>query len=63
MDAMTETLRQPTPDGRSLDVWLAGPADGTPIVFHSVTPGNGMPFDLHVDAFLGILDELIGKPA
>lgn len=41
---MTETRHLPTPDGRSLDVWLAGPEDGTPLVFHSGTPGNGMPY-------------------
>lgn len=49
-DAATPTLHLPTPDGRSLDVWLAGPPDGTPLVFHSGTPGNGMPFWLHVRA-------------
>lgn len=43
--AVTQTLHLPTADGRSLDVWLAGPADGQPLVFHSGTPGNGMPFD------------------
>jgi pimeloyl-ACP methyl ester carboxylesterase len=38
------------PDGRSLDVWLAGPEDGQPLVFHSGTPGNGLPFAWHVDS-------------
>lgn len=33
-----------TPDGRRLDLWLAGPADGTPLVFHAGTPGCGLPF-------------------
>lgn len=42
------TLQIVTPDGRSLDVWLAGPHDGTPFLFHSGTPGNGMPFAWHV---------------
>jgi pimeloyl-ACP methyl ester carboxylesterase len=37
-----------TPDGRSLDLWLAGPADADPLVFHSGTPGAGLPFGLHV---------------
>jgi pimeloyl-ACP methyl ester carboxylesterase len=32
-----------TPDGRRLDVWLAGPADATPLVFHAGTPGAGLP--------------------
>lgn len=43
------TLTVPTRDGRSLDVWLAGPPDGSPFLFHSGTPGNGMPFGWHVD--------------
>jgi pimeloyl-ACP methyl ester carboxylesterase len=46
---VTETLHLPTPDGRSIDVWLAGPADGEAVVFHSGTPGNGMPFSWHVE--------------
>jgi pimeloyl-ACP methyl ester carboxylesterase len=48
--AVAPTLSLPTPDGRSLDVWLAGPADGQPLVFHSGTPNSGMPFGLHVEA-------------
>jgi pimeloyl-ACP methyl ester carboxylesterase len=36
------------PDGRSLDVWQAGPPDGEPLVFHHGTPGAGLPFDHHV---------------
>ena len=36
------------PDGRSLDVWQAGPPDGDPLVFHHGTPGAGLPFDHHV---------------
>jgi pimeloyl-ACP methyl ester carboxylesterase len=36
------------PDGRSLDVWQAGPPDGAPLVFHHGTPGAGLPFDHHV---------------
>lgn len=39
-----------TPDGRSLDVWLAGPEDGQTLVFHAGTPGNGLPFERHVAA-------------
>jgi pimeloyl-ACP methyl ester carboxylesterase len=31
------------PDGRVLELFLAGPADGTPLVFHSGTPGSGLP--------------------
>lgn len=47
--AVPPTLAVPTPDGRSLDVWLAGPPDGKPFLFHSGTPGNGMPYGWHVD--------------
>jgi pimeloyl-ACP methyl ester carboxylesterase len=31
-------------DGRSLDVFLAGPESGMPLVFHCGTPGSGLPF-------------------
>ncbi|MEO8274353.1 MAG: alpha/beta hydrolase [Chloroflexota bacterium] len=52
---MTELPTRPTrsittPDGRSLDVWLAGPPDGIPVVYHSGTPGNGLPFAQYVAA-------------
>jgi pimeloyl-ACP methyl ester carboxylesterase len=33
----------PLPDGRRLEVWLAGPADGLPVVSHHGTPGCGRP--------------------
>src|SRR5262245_40220682 len=36
------------PDGRSLDLWLAGPPDGEPLVFHHGTPGAGLPFAQHL---------------
>ena len=42
--AVPPTLTVPTPDGRSLDVWLAGPPDGTPLLFHYGTPSSGEPF-------------------
>jgi len=45
---MSESFQVQAPDGRMLDLWLDGPADGVPLVFHSGTPGNGMPFDWHV---------------
>lgn len=32
------------PDGRSLDVFVAGPEDGTPLLFHVGTPCAGLPF-------------------
>jgi pimeloyl-ACP methyl ester carboxylesterase len=31
-------------DGRSLDIHLAGPEAGTPLLFHVGTPGAGLPF-------------------
>ena len=36
------------PDGRSLDLWQAGPPDGDPLVFHHGTPSAGLPFEHHV---------------
>jgi pimeloyl-ACP methyl ester carboxylesterase len=39
-----------TPDGRSLDAWLAGPADAVPLVFHFGTPGAGLPYEPNVRA-------------
>jgi pimeloyl-ACP methyl ester carboxylesterase len=38
------------PDGRRLDVWIEGPEDGTPLVFHHGTPGSGLPFEPMVRA-------------
>jgi pimeloyl-ACP methyl ester carboxylesterase len=38
------TLDQRLPDGRSLDVYLAGPESGTPLVYHMGTPAAGLPF-------------------
>lgn len=46
--AMAPTLVVPTPDGRTLDVWLAGPPDGAPLLFHHGTPGAGTPYERHV---------------
>ena len=36
--------RLTTPDGRDLDLYLGGPPDGTPLVFHCGTPGAGVPY-------------------
>jgi pimeloyl-ACP methyl ester carboxylesterase len=36
-------------DGRQLDVWTAGPADGETLVFHCGTPGSGLPFGRMVE--------------
>jgi hypothetical protein len=34
-----------TPDGRRLDLYLAGPPDGDVLLFHSGTPGVPIPYD------------------
>jgi pimeloyl-ACP methyl ester carboxylesterase len=39
-----------TPDGRSLELVVAGPAEGTPLVLHHGTPGAAVVFDRSVDA-------------
>jgi pimeloyl-ACP methyl ester carboxylesterase len=36
------TLELLLPDGRSLDVYVAGPEDGTPLLFHVGTPSAGL---------------------
>jgi pimeloyl-ACP methyl ester carboxylesterase len=38
-----------TPDGRRLDVWLAGPEDGAPLLWIPGTPSSGLPFGRFVD--------------
>jgi len=38
------------PGGRVLDVWLAGPEDGTPLLFIPGTPGAGIPYPPMVEA-------------
>ena len=47
---MPETLIAPTPDGRSLEVRVAGPTAGEVLLFHHGTPGVGMPSPGMVDA-------------
>ena len=37
------TLLVPTPDGRTLEVLVAGPEDGLPLVFHHGTPVGAVP--------------------
>jgi pimeloyl-ACP methyl ester carboxylesterase len=37
-------------DGRRLDVWVEGPDDAPPLVFHHGTPGSGLPFEPMVRA-------------
>ena len=41
MDVQELTVR--TPDGRDLEVLVSGPADATPVVFHSGTPSGPVP--------------------
>jgi pimeloyl-ACP methyl ester carboxylesterase len=48
---MAEPIFLPTPDGRTLDVYLAGPPDGIPLLFHFGTPSSGLPFDPAVETF------------
>jgi pimeloyl-ACP methyl ester carboxylesterase len=38
------TMQLRRPDDRSLDVFLAGPEAGIPLVFHDGSPGSGLPF-------------------
>jgi pimeloyl-ACP methyl ester carboxylesterase len=40
-----------TPDGRRLDVYLAGPAEGIPVLFIFGTPSSGLPSAEVVDTF------------
>lgn len=40
----------PTPDGRQLDVHVAGAADGTALFFHCGTPGSSVPYPGMLDA-------------
>lgn len=40
MDGFNQILLE---DGRLLDVWVSGPSEGVPLVFHHGTPGAGTP--------------------
>jgi hypothetical protein len=33
------------PDGRVLDLWVEGPTDGIPLVFHPGSPSPGLPWE------------------
>jgi pimeloyl-ACP methyl ester carboxylesterase len=44
MTTATPTTTVITPDGRSLDLYLAGPADGDVLLFHSGTPSVPLPY-------------------
>jgi pimeloyl-ACP methyl ester carboxylesterase len=41
------------PDGRQLDLFVAGPEDGTPLLYHHGTPSSGLPAAGFVDAVTG----------
>jgi pimeloyl-ACP methyl ester carboxylesterase len=41
---MTAPTTVTTPDGRNLDVYLAGPADGDVLLFHMGTPSSAIPY-------------------
>jgi pimeloyl-ACP methyl ester carboxylesterase len=41
---MTQLEQVNLPDGRRLDVYMSGPADGVPLLFHHGAPGAGIPF-------------------
>lgn len=43
-DVSTQPVSLPTPDGRSLDLYLAGPADGEVLLFHTGTPSAPIPY-------------------
>jgi pimeloyl-ACP methyl ester carboxylesterase len=47
---MNERIRITMPDGRQLDTFLAGPEDGTTLLFHHGSPSSGLPAASFVDA-------------
>ena len=50
MPAAPEPTRLELPDGRALDIYLAGPPEGTTLLSHHGTPGAGLPFGPFVQA-------------
>lgn len=49
-DPMTDPQHLRTPDGRSLDLYVAGPDDGETLIFYPGTPSAGMPYPALVEA-------------
>ena len=49
MTTFAPTTTVITPDGRSLDVYLAGPPDGDVLLFHSGTPAVPLPYQPSID--------------
>jgi pimeloyl-ACP methyl ester carboxylesterase len=44
-----ERIAVPASGVRSLDVWVAGPSEATPVVMHHGTPTSGLPYQPFVD--------------
>ena len=44
-----ERISVPASGARSLDVWVAGPSEATPVVMHHGTPTSGLPYQPFVD--------------
>lgn len=44
-----ERIDLPLPDGRSLEVFVGGGADGVPVVYHNGSPSSGRPYQPFVD--------------
>ena len=49
MTTATPTTTVITPDGRSLDLYLAGPPDGEVLLFHAGTPSAALPYPPAID--------------
>ena len=49
MTTATPTTTVITPDGRSLDLYLAGPPDGEVLLFHAGTPSAAVPYPPAID--------------
>src|SRR5690606_16726875 len=47
--SMEARLTVRTPDGRDLDVYVGGPEDGVPLLFHNGTPSSGHLYARFVD--------------
>src|SRR3989442_14544720 len=45
-----EQIQVPAALGRSLDVWVEGPPEATPLVVHHGTPSSGLPYPPSVEA-------------
>ena len=49
MRTATPTTTVITPDGRNLDLYLAGPPDGEVLLFHAGTPSAALPYPPAID--------------